>query len=228
MLISEIIKQKNELSSTLADACPSVERYEQLIDELEAKMIHNRDTLLLNHNRTINRLLDAQFSPTEWIPRLHLTSIERNFITSNEYLCDRIIDAAMMLLQEAHPNLSIQSVLLPSSLLTYSVNPNIHIHHIGGNHFVTSSTIGNPAVVTIYDSVNTPILSKQLEEQITSIYSPDTAPPTIRQTRISHSQKGGVYCGLFSIAYAIELAAGHDPVSYHFDQGQMHLINCLE
>ena len=116
------------------------------------------------------------------------------------------------------------------SLLTYSKKPTIHIHHVAGNHFITSSTVSNAAVVTVYDSLNTPNLSKQLEEQITSIYSPDRASPTIRQARISHSQEGGVDCGLFSIAYAIELAAGNDPINYHFDQGHMrqHLINCLE
>ena len=192
-------------------------------------MINDRDSRMLHHNKKLNRLLDTQLKPTAWIPDLQLTSIEKSFITDNQYLCDRVIDAAMQLLQ-ATSNLLIQSATLPHSLLIYSVNPTIHIYHINGNHFVTSTSLGDPSLVTIYDSANSSKLDPELEKQITTIYSTDSTVPTVRQAQITNRQQGGLDCGLFSIAYAIELASGNYPTEYLFDQSAMrqNLISCLE
>ena len=42
-------------------------------------------------------------------------------------------------------------------------------------------------------------------------------------------QQGNTDCGLFAIAYATEVAFGHDPANFIFDQSQMrdHLFKCL-
>ena len=229
-IANHLTDEKNKLSRALSDICSTNDRYAQLIADLEANMVRNRDSRMLRHNQKLNTLLDSQLSTSEWLPDLQLTSIEKSFITNNEYLCDRIIDAAMQLLIRDNPQLFMQSVILPHSLLIYSPTPTIHVHHVGGNHFVTSSTVDNPGLVTVYDSLNSNKFSTELNQQITSIYSPDTFAPTIRQAHIVNPQKGGIDCGIFSIAYAIELIAGNDPMNYEFDQGSMrqHLISCLE
>ena len=143
--IAALVEQKNEISAKLAEACPSRERFDQLIAELNEGMIYTRDKLMFRQTQKLNTLLDSELSRTEWLPDLHLTSIEKGFLTNNEYLCDRIIDASMKLLRRAYPHVFIQSFLLQHSLLTYSVSPTVHIHHIRGNNFVTTSTLGNPS-----------------------------------------------------------------------------------
>ena len=170
-VITQLVEQKEQITLNLAAACTSRDRFDQLIAELDAAMIRDRDNRMLRHNKKLNTLLDTDLSATKWLPSLLLTSLEKSFITNNEYLCDRIIDAAMKLLQNANPELFIQCVLLQPELLIYSVNPTVHIHHIGGNHFVTTSTIGNPSIVTIYDSMNTSNMDIKLQQQITAIYS---------------------------------------------------------
>ena len=65
---------------------------------------------------------------------------------------------------------------------------------------------------------------------LTAIYSPDSSPPSIQQAQIRSAQQGGVDCGLFAIAYAVDIANGEDPASFVYDQGTMrhHLLTCLE
>ena len=65
--ISRLTENKNELSHTLHDACPSSERYEQLIAELDSSMINGLDSRMLHHNKKLNRFLDTQLKPTPWI-----------------------------------------------------------------------------------------------------------------------------------------------------------------
>ena len=67
-------------------------------------------------------------------------------------------------------------------------------------------------------------------QQIKSIYSPDEIiTPTILQAKIKYPQHGNTDCGIYPIAYATELAFGHDPTNFTFDQPQLryHLLNCL-
>ena len=62
------------------------------------------------------------------------------------------------------------------------------------------------------------------------MYSPDTnITPTILQAEIKYPQHGNTDCGLYAIAYTTELAFGHDPTDFTFDQSQLrdHLLNCL-
>lgn len=229
-IIAQLEVQKQDLITLLAGTCTTDDQRLQLISELDAGMVRDRDNRLLRQDRKLNTLLDSQLQADEWLPDLQLTSREKGFILNNEFICDRTIDAAMKLLQDDYPHLFIQSAVFPHSLLIYSVNPTVHIHHLKGNHFITTSTIGNPAIVSVYDSLNSSVLKPDLLQQVNSIYSPDNSSPTLRQAHIANSQQGGVDCGLFSIAYALELAMGNDPASYTFDQGAMrhHFISCLE
>ena len=68
-------------------------------------------------------------------------------------------------------------------------------------------------------------------KEITSIYSPDPSVlPTVIQMNMASIQQGSYDCGLFALAYALELALYKDPSTLIFDQTKMrgHFLSCLE
>ena len=68
-------------------------------------------------------------------------------------------------------------------------------------------------------------------KEITSVYSPHQLvfPPVI-QMNVASTQQGSYDCGLFALAYALELALKKDPLTLIFDQTKMrgHFLSCLE
>ena len=67
-------------------------------------------------------------------------------------------------------------------------------------------------------------------KQIRVLYSPDiTITPTVLKAELRSIQLGSKDCGLFAIAYAVEIAYGNDPAKFIFKQSDMrqHLHNCL-
>ena len=71
-------------------------------------------------------------------------------------------------------------------------------------------------------------ISRELVLQIASIYKCDGHILSIEKDGVQQ-QVGNVDCGLFSIAFAVEVCNGRDPVKACFDQKKMrmHLCNCL-
>ena len=116
------------------------------------------------------------------------------------------------------PHFRIQSSTFTHEFLIYSGTESIHVHHNGNNHFVTSSSIGKK--VRVFDSLNTNP-TEELYKQIIAIYSPDDATPEIFQQIMHQEQRGVTDCGLFAIAYAVELAYGCDPATIVYDQSSM-------
>jgi len=99
------------------------------------------------------------------------------------------------------------------------------IHHIGTqHHYVMSTSIGG--VVRAFDSLNLRIVD-QLERQIEAIYQPRQAGAQRREVHyqtVRHKQRGSRDCGVYSIAYAVEVAMGTDPAeltNISFDQPKM-------
>ena len=92
------------------------------------------------------------------------------YIINNEQICDKIIDAAMLLATKTFPHLLTQSCNLPTNLLQHNPFANIHIHHNGiVNHFVVTSSTQNSVI--LYDNLN--LHPNQHLDQITAIYSPE-------------------------------------------------------
>ena len=90
----------------------------------------------------------------------------------------------------------------------------------------TTSVGGN---VKIFDSLNLSP-SSDLMKQIRVLYSPDiTITPTVLKAELRSIQSGSKDCGLFAVAYAVEIAYGNDPAKFIFKQSAMrqHLHNCL-
>ena len=163
-----------------------------------------------------------------WNPNLGLTSVEKSFLDNDQDICDKLVDAGMKLLTRDFPQFEYHSSVLDHNHLAFSNDPTIHIHHTGNHHFVTSSS--TTGQVIIYDSLNlTP--TEELFLQLSCLYSPHKEiVPTIYQANISSTQFGSHDCGLFALAYAVEIAKGNDPSWYTFDQTEMrpHFFACFE
>ena len=103
----------------------------------------------------------------------------------------------------------------------------MRLYSNGRGHFVTTASIRGR--VKIFDRLNLSP-SPELMKQICTLYSPDPKiTSTTLKTEIRSTQSGYTDCGLFAIAYAVEIVNGYDPASVIFDQSKMrnHLYNCL-
>jgi Ulp1 family protease len=120
----------------------------------------------------------------------------------------------MQLVMRQVPHLHIQPTSLSSwpEELRYSENDTIFIHHIEEqHHFLMSTSIGG--TVQTFDSLNlrpSPMLKRQIE----AIYQPRSANSRrqmVKHPKVKHKQHGSADCGVFAIAYAVEVAMGTDP-----------------
>ena len=120
-----------------------------------------------------------------------------------------------------------QSLCFNHQFLHYYPWESVHIYHDGRDHFVTTTSVGGN--VKIFDSLNLSP-SSDLIKQIRVLYSPDiTITPTVLKAELRSIQLSSKDCGLFAIAYAVEIAYGNDPAKFIFKQSDMrqHLHNCL-
>ena len=88
--------------------------------------------------------------------------------------------------------------------------------------------LGQPLLVAMSKFFLSP--SSDLMKQIRVLYSPNiTIMPAVLKVELRSIQSGSKDCGLFAIAYAVEIAYGNDPAKFIFRQSDMrqHLRNCL-
>ena len=80
----------------------------------------------------------------------------------------------------------------------------------------------------VYDSLYSGYLSDDLKGRLQKTYSYGKQL-TVQLPRVQQ-QQGSSDCGLFAIAYAVDLALGLDPTVVKFDQSLMrqHLKHCLK
>ena len=99
-------------------------------------------------------------------------------------------------------------------------------HNVNNIHWTTSSADrhGN---ISLYDSQYTRI-SNSLQQQLATIYRTDEKSIVVHVKPVQQ-QMGGSDCGLFSLAFAIDLASGVDPATISYNQSRMrlHLASCL-
>lgn len=228
--LETLIADKNNALSELSKECSQTD-YIKIVADIQNRLESESSSLMRNKYKKLNHLIDnqSQKSTNIWLPDLQLTENERAFLLSDtENICDGLINAAIVLLTKMRPFVDIQSPTLPIEHLHYSPHESIHIHHIG-NHFATSSSIGNKVIV--YDSLRGDSLNETLLNQLSALYSPDPSiSPTVLYAKMAQQQHGSNDCGLFAIAYATDLLLGRDPSQCVYDQYKMrgHLHQCLE
>ena len=189
---------------------------------------------IVTKKKKISKLLASRdlLPPTKcidppWLKSLSLTTKDRECISNNKELDDFIIFTALQLIQKKFPMIFIQP---PATVNTtgfdYCPYETIQIIHTGSHHWILLSSFSGR--IKIYDSLNS-IPTQETIKQMTQLFSPDDSIPTYKQVTC-HKQCGVKDCGLFTLAYGIDLLLGNDPSTIIYDQSKMrpHLINCFE
>ena len=132
----------------------------------------------------------------------------------------------MSLLQQEHEFVFQPPTLFFGTGFEYCPVQTVQPVHNGSYHWLLVSTVSG--VVSIHDSLNTQP-TEELIKQISQLFSPDGSTPAYTQLKC-HKQLGGTDCGIFAIAYAIDILLGNEPQNIRYDQNKMreHLVNCLQ
>ena len=97
-------------------------------------------------------------------------------------------------------------------------------------HWLCVSCCGN-GVIQVMDSLGSfMMLNLATVLQICKIYSVPQNHTTLKLRKLPVQQQNGTLdCGLFAVAYAVEVCAGNSPADVSFNQKQMrsHLYTCL-
>ena len=108
----------------------------------------------------------------------------------------------------------------------------LQIHFDDQRHHWVLSSFSN-GEVRLYDSLSSPKFTIGMEKQLLQLYKltlPQDSNALLVTSVSVQQQKGICDCGLFSIAFAVHIAARQEDVSsVAFDQKEMrsHLIRCL-
>ena len=113
----------------------------------------------------------------------------------------------------------------PIILILCSHTDPLHWLHM---HWVASSNIGGE--VKLYESIANAEQRSSLEEQLAAIYQMIAGDGLIVTRVPVQQQKGGVDCGLFSIAYAFHVLRGDNVKQLCLDRSKIrqHLVDCFE
>ena len=105
-------------------------------------------------------------------------------------------------------------------------NETVQITHTGVHHWVLLSSIY--LKIAIHDSLNLQPTDFLLN-QIRQLFSCDNSMPNFEQIKC-YEQVGSTDCGLFAIAYAVDILNGNNVYDLIYDQNKMreHLIACFE
>ena len=165
-------------------------------------------------------------SNNSWLPNLNLNIYDHDILLNGEELEDQHISAAINILQKDYPIIIQPPSVFHATGFEYCPFETLEVVHNGAQHWVLLSSMNG--TISIYDSLNmkpTDVLLKQ----ITQLFSPDDTLPQFKQHHC-HKQLGATDCGVFAIAYAIDVLHGNSPQHIRYDQNKMreHLISCLE
>ena len=172
----------------------------------------------------INTAQSSKEDSTLWVSDLKKS--DRDAILSNELLTDAHITTAMNILSQNHPIVVQPPSVFLANGYDYCPFETVQIAHNSALHWVLLSSM--KGVVSIYDSLQMKP-TESLLRQINQLFSPDDAMPAIKEMAC-HKQLGGADCGVFAIAYAVDILEGNNPEHIRYEQTKMrkHLVQCLE
>ncbi len=177
-------------------------------------------------------------SPEMWRPSLLLYHCDRRILESKtDWLNDRIIQAAQMLLQRQsediygwnHPLCSQRNALFPPIPRNSKF---IQLMNINGNHWICVSNVAQSDTLRncarVYDSTLETI-NAETKKAICSLLKPKEDVFHFDLADVQ-KQSNSSDCGLFAVAFATELVYGGSPCSCIFDVTVLrsHLLECLE
>jgi len=163
-----------------------------------------------------------------WLPALCLTMQDKKELSRYTMLSDKHMYAAQKLLKFQHPDMNgLQDTCLSQTSFQPATGESLQIHHIRGNHWVLTYSKGD-GQVAVYDSLYDEV-TDDLHDQLMDIYK--VAGKRLRYSLPdAQKQRGSRDCGLFVVAFALELCEGRDPSAIRFNQKKMrkHLEKCFE
>ena len=153
----------------------------------------------------------------------------RCILESNKWVDDVLINASQFLLHSQYGRPGFQATTLAYNLRFNVMREFIQVLHNGEDHWVTISTIGLPSGhVNVFDSLYDTCNSFIIEQICAILCTPNDAVhlhfmDTVKQT--NHSD-----CGLYAIAFAVDLCSGQDVCKRNYSAVLMrpHLLNCLQ
>ncbi|XP_019616298.1 PREDICTED: uncharacterized protein LOC109463869 [Branchiostoma belcheri] len=166
-------------------------------------------------------------------PSVNLSAGDKAVLTNNEMLTDDLIQAAQRLLHHQYPalqGLEAPTVGLCEDGFAKMTGKGLQIHHNRRAHWVLSSYADGQ--VRLYDSIGadmTASLQVQLYQTYAAFADQERNILTIILPEV-HRQKNVFDCGLFAIAWAVDIAQGQDVSSIAYDDREMrsHLEKCFK
>ncbi|KAI8513359.1 carbohydrate binding [Branchiostoma belcheri] len=164
---------------------------------------------------------------------VNLSAGDKAVLTSNEMLTDDHIQAAQKLLHHQYPalqGLEAPTVGLCEDGFAKMTGKGLQIHHNSRSHWVLSSYTDGQ--VRLYDSIGTDMtasLQVQLYQTYSAFADQESNVLTIILPEVQR-QNNFFDCGLFAIAWAVDIAQGQDVSSIAYDDRKMrsHLKKCFE
>ena len=103
----------------------------------------------------------------------------------------------------------------------------VQIHHFDG-HWITSFRAANNDAVYVYDSLSSRSIAPELIRQLRQLYTTGGEKLAVHCPSVTQ-QTNGSDCGVFAIAFAIDLCAGYDPSLREYDRRELrpHIIRCF-
>ena len=211
--INAVITKANYNMKTISTSTSVVHRNMSLHNKLQRKMVKEKENDV-------------------WIERFSLKKRHKIMLRNHEPIDDCIIEAAQKLLSDQFPHIKgLQPTIYSQKLTKFKQicqgEDCIQIHYTDAFHWITSTNMNSNGKVRIFDSktVKKKPLSLSVERQIARIYSN-------RKVKICQvqQQKGIHDCGIFAIAFAVELAFGGNPTKVLYKQHSMrqHLESILD
>ena len=226
-LTEELTTAKERLRDTV-----SLQRYSYLITQLDNFRKPLERKLEITKSNKIRKLQAARRDSVHvtdnsngiWVSNLKIA--DRLAILNNQLLTDAHITTSMDILSKNHPIMVQPPSVFLANGYDYCPFETIQIAHNSALHWVLLSSM--KGVVSIYDSLQMKP-TESLLLQIKQLFSPDDALPAIKEMSC-RKQLGGADCGVFAIAYAVDILEGNNPERIRYEQTKMrkHLVECLE
>jgi hypothetical protein len=161
---------------------------------------------------------------------LQLRNVEKDILEQGHMLTDNHLHAAGRLLKAQFPFINgfqDTTLAMAAGMNTMAVE-SIQFHNNAQLHWLLSTSIGG--TVKVFDSIYR-VPNNSMRQQLRDVYRTKAFDGAIQvQFPACQKQNGGVDCGLFAIAFAVELCELQDPALARFDQSKMrgHLKTCFE
>eukprot|EP00058_Branchiostoma_floridae_P018043 XP_002603532.1 hypothetical protein BRAFLDRAFT_79068 [Branchiostoma floridae] len=192
-------------------------------DVMSTRRVHFAQVVLVRH---------IEERKLEWAS-VKLSPRDKVALVFGEMLTDDHIQAAQMLLRRQY--LALQGLEAPAvghceDGFAKITGTGLQIHHNGNQHWVLSSSTDRQ--VCLYDSLGV-VMTPSLQSQLYQSYAEfaDQARNVLTVTLPDVQRQGNVFdCGLFAIAWAVDIAEGQDVSKVVFDDRKMrsHLETCFK